>query len=86
MKIRMLSTAPGSVDGIRVVRYRADQEYDLGETEGALDLAAAFVASKLAVRAGEDQAASPVAPLTTIEAPADAPRAATARRNARTTK
>ena len=48
MKIRMKTTAPGSVDGIRVVTYNADTEYDLTTTAGACSLAAAFVAAGMA--------------------------------------
>ncbi|QJE03055.1 hypothetical protein HH212_26220 [Massilia forsythiae] len=52
MKIIMLSTAPGSVDGIRVMSYEADREYDLTGTAGAQDLAAAFVGAGLAKEVG----------------------------------
>jgi len=52
MQIRMLITAPGSVDGIRVASYVADQEYDLTATAGERDLAAAFVGSGLAEEVG----------------------------------
>jgi hypothetical protein len=48
MKILMLSTEPGSVDGFRVSTYEAGREYDLTEPAGARELAAAFVAAGLA--------------------------------------
>lgn len=51
MKITMLKTAPGSVDGIRVATYEAGAEYDLTATDGERDLAAAFVAAGLAEKA-----------------------------------
>lgn len=43
MKIRMLKTMPGSVDGTAVRDYEAGQDYDLTATAGARDLAAVFV-------------------------------------------
>jgi hypothetical protein len=49
MKIRMKTTAPGSIDGIRVTSYEADTEYDLTATTGERDLAAAFVGAGFAV-------------------------------------
>jgi len=52
MLIRMLSTQRGSVDGIRVASYEADQEYDLTATAGARDLAEAFVGAGLAEEVG----------------------------------
>jgi hypothetical protein len=57
MKIRMLSTAPGSVDGIRVSSYEQGQEYDLTGAAGAQELAAAFVGSGLAEEVGAKSAA-----------------------------
>lgn len=48
MKILMLKTENGSVDGIRVSVYVAGSEYDLSETPGSRDLAAAFVAAGMA--------------------------------------
>ena len=56
MLIRMLSTAPGSVDGIRVACYEADQEYDLTATAGARALAAAFVGAGFAEEVGSTPA------------------------------
>lgn len=58
MKILMLSTVPGSVDGIRVASFEADQEYDLTATEGARALAAAFVGAGLANEVGQPPAVS----------------------------
>jgi hypothetical protein len=73
MKIRMLSTAPGSVDGIRVATYEGGAEYDLSETAGARELAAAFVDAGLAEDAGAKKLPpTEVAPAdgAAIEAPA----------------
>lgn len=49
MKIKMISTEKGSVDGVKVSTYDADSEYDLGYPAGALALATAFVAAQVAV-------------------------------------
>jgi hypothetical protein len=81
MKIRMLSTAPGSVDGIRVSSYEEGQEYDLTTTAGARELAEAFVGSGLAEEAGaktvpasaEPEATDPVEASTVDAADAPAP-------------
>ena len=54
----MLSSVSGSVDGIQVAIYHADQEYDLTATAGAQDLAAAFVAAGLAEECGAQQASA----------------------------
>lgn len=43
MKIKMLETQRGSVDGCRVKTYEAGVEYDLSASAGAKDLARAFV-------------------------------------------
>jgi hypothetical protein len=59
MKIRMLRSAPGSVDGIRVGMYEVDQEYDLSTSAGAVDLAQSFVGAGLAEKLG----ASPAEPV-----------------------
>lgn len=48
----MLTTAPGSVDGIRVTSFEADQEYDLSATDDARELASAFVGAGLAREVG----------------------------------
>jgi len=58
MIIRMLTGAPGSIDGFRVATYEADQEYDLTATVGARELAAAFVAAGLAEEAGAKTASA----------------------------
>jgi hypothetical protein len=58
MKVRMLSSAPGSIDGIHVVMYEVDQEYDLTTTAGSRDLAAAFVDAGLAEELGAKGVAS----------------------------
>lgn len=49
MKIRMLKTVPGSLDGIHVTTYEDGKEYDLTGTPGARDLAQAFVGARMAV-------------------------------------
>lgn len=56
MKIRMLKAVPGSLDGIRVTVYESGKEYDLTGTDGARDLAQAFVGARMAV---EVRAAAP---------------------------
>jgi hypothetical protein len=53
MKITMLTTVPGSIDGIRVAQYEAGIEYDLATTDGARELAAAFVDAGFAHESGE---------------------------------
>ncbi|MRV72560.1 hypothetical protein GJ700_12665 [Duganella sp. FT92W] len=61
MKIKMISTTPGSVDGIRVTTYLAGETYDLGGNAGECDLAAAFVAAGLATEAPDDDPVTPQA-------------------------
>jgi hypothetical protein len=58
MKIRMLRSAPGSVDGIRVGMYEVGQEYDLSTSPGAVDLAQSFVGAGLAEKLGAGPAKS----------------------------
>lgn len=48
MRIRMLSSRPGSPDGVAVRLYAAGTEHDLGATPGELDLARVFVAAGFA--------------------------------------
>jgi hypothetical protein len=60
MKIRMLKTTPGSVDGIKVATYEAGKEYDLGASPGAVDLGKALVGAKLAEEVADEPAAAPV--------------------------
>jgi hypothetical protein len=43
MKIRMLQTRSGAVDGVTVRTYQEGESYDLGPTGGAHDLGAVFV-------------------------------------------
>lgn len=71
MKIRMLTTENGSIDGIRVQSYEAETVHDLSDTAGGRDLAAAFVGAGMAVEvAGETLAvATPVAPVTAQPVP-----------------
>lgn len=57
MNILMLSTQPGSVDGIRVASYEEGREYDLTGTAGAQELAAAFVGAGLAEEVGAEPTA-----------------------------
>lgn len=48
MKIRMKTTLPGSIDGIRVATYSEGVEYDLTASPGERTLAAAFIGADLA--------------------------------------
>jgi len=56
MKIRMLTTVPGSIDGIRVKTYDAGTEHDLSASPGARDLAKALVNARMAVALPPDPA------------------------------
>lgn len=56
MRIRMLKTENGSVDGIRVKQFAEGEQYDLTATAGERDLAAAFVGADLAVEVGVEPA------------------------------
>jgi len=58
MRIKMLKTAPGSIDGIRVSQYEAGAEYDLSHSQGEIDLALAFVGARLAVVVAETKPVS----------------------------
>lgn len=49
MKITMLSTQNGSIDGIRVTGYAQGATYDLTDSPGARSLATAFVGAAMAV-------------------------------------
>jgi hypothetical protein len=51
MKIRMLKSVPGSVDGTTVRTFAKDEEHDLSATEGSRDLAAVFLREKWAEEA-----------------------------------
>ncbi len=73
MKIKMLTTAPGSVDGIRVTEYEAGTEYDLSATAGERDLAEAFVGAGMANVCVEKSAAVPDAAPAEIEGEDAAP-------------
>jgi hypothetical protein len=84
MKIRMLKSAPGSIDGRRTALYEAGQEYDLSANAGARELATSFVAAHFARAIGDTLEAA--APREVSEISVDVPRAAPARKNARTTK
>lgn len=55
MKILMLKTESGSVDGIRVSTYFAGEEYDLSDSPGARALAAAFIGAGLAEEVKESE-------------------------------
>lgn len=48
MKIKMLTTVPGSLDGIHVKTYEAGIEYELGDSPGAHDLAQALINARMA--------------------------------------
>lgn len=60
MKIRMLNTERGSVDGICVSLYEVGREYDLSRTVGERDLAAAFIGAELAEPADSAPEREPV--------------------------
>lgn len=61
MKITMLSTQNGSVDGIRVKEYTQGVTYDLTDSPGARSLAAAFVGAAMAVEVAPSEAVEIVA-------------------------
>jgi hypothetical protein len=77
MKIRMLETTPGSIDGVRVMPYEAGAEYDLTGSPGERSLASAFVNAGLAEEVATDSAdqnhepESPSAPEQTFVEPAE---------------
>jgi hypothetical protein len=48
VKIKMIETQRGSVDGCRIATYVAGAEYDLSGSAGALDLAQAFIGAGFA--------------------------------------
>jgi hypothetical protein len=73
MRIRMLKTENGSVDGIRVQLYVEGEKYDLNATDGERELAAAFVGSGMAVDLAEEPAASVVDSEQATAAPAAKP-------------
>lgn len=77
MKISMLSTAPGSVDGFRVTTYAAGVDYDLGATDGERALAKAFVDAGFAEELGSAKASAtakaPVEDASTSESAEEAP-------------
>jgi hypothetical protein len=52
MRIRMLKTENGSIDGIRVQSYDEGMEYDLSGTVGARELGESFVGAGLAEEVG----------------------------------
>lgn len=49
MKIKMLSTQNGSLDGICISTYTVGTEYDLGDTAQAKSLAKAFIGARMAI-------------------------------------
>jgi hypothetical protein len=53
MRIRMLKTVPGSIDGIQVKSYGAGKDYDLTATDGERSLATALVNAQYAEEIGE---------------------------------
>jgi hypothetical protein len=63
MKIKMITTVPGSVDGCRVSTYEAGKEYDLSSTPGERDLAAAFVGANFAAEVEGDAAPAGAEPV-----------------------
>lgn len=67
MKIKMLETQRGSVDGCRVDSYEQGAEYDLSATQGERELAAAFVGAGMAKEVGADQAKQGAPEVATVE-------------------
>lgn len=70
MKIIMLKTLPGSVDGIKVAAYESGVEYDLTATDGEHDLAVAFVGAGFATEVGATLAAQ-IAPIAEFASESD---------------
>ncbi len=66
MKIKMLETQRGSVDGCRVSAYEQGAEYDLTTTQGERELASAFVGAGMATEIGETIA--PIQPVSAAPA------------------
>lgn len=54
MKIRMTSSQKGSCDGIHITEYLAGTLYDLSDSKGARELAAAFVGARMAVEVEDE--------------------------------
>jgi hypothetical protein len=73
MRIRMLKTENGSIDGIRVQSYDEGMEYDLSGTVGARELGESFVGAGLAEEVGAKArpADAEVAAVADAEVPAD---------------
>ena len=69
----MLSSAPGSIDGIQVAMYAVDQEYDLTATAGSRELAAAFVDAGLAEEIGAKASACAEVALADVDHDAPVP-------------
>ncbi len=65
MKIKMLSTQKGSIDGITLATYVADSVHDLSASKGERELATVFVREGWAV---EVQLDAPVVEQKAIEA------------------
>lgn len=59
MKIKMLSTQNGSLDGIRIASYQAGSVYDLSDSPGAISLAKAFLGARMAIEVPPDPPATP---------------------------
>lgn len=59
MKIKMLSTQNGSLDGIRIASYQAGSVYDLSDSPGAISLAKAFLGARMAIEVPPDLPATP---------------------------
>jgi len=66
MRIKMLSTQKGALDGICISTYTAGAEYDLGNTAQAKALAQAFIGARMAIEVTQETASS------VIEKPATA--------------
>jgi hypothetical protein len=67
MRICMLTTLPGSVDGFRVTTYAEGVEYDLGTTDGERALAKAFVDAGFAEEQGVVKATAATEPAVEVD-------------------
>lgn len=48
MRIRMLKTQAGSIDGVRIDTYQIGAEYDMGKSDKHIELANIFVSERWA--------------------------------------
>lgn len=67
MKIKMIDTAEGSTDGIRVLRFEAGQTYFFGDTEGEQFLAGVILSEKWGEEVAESAPTVEAAAKTMVE-------------------